>query len=594
MKGNLLLYSSAIIALAFSTLFSLMGPLVLRTTIDSIIGDQLIQNVPLPAISAVESIGGRSTLAQNLWIMSALLFVLAAANGTGIFLKGKWSAIASESSARNMRERLYDHLQRLPYDEHVKAQTGDLIQRCTSDLETIRRFLASQFIEVGRALFMIAVLLPIMISLSRRMTLVSLAATPVLFGFSAIFFSKIRKAFKISDEAEGEMSTVLQENLTGVRVVRAFGRQPFEIVKFDRENQNFRDTNYRLILMMARFWSLSDFISLFQIGVVVILGSYWASKGMISLGTFVAFSTYVGMLLWPIRSLGRILTDMGQTFVSLERIQEILDKPLENFRTNSKKPKIQGELEFSNVSFGYEADKLLLKNISFKIQPGKTVAILGPTGSGKSSLVHLLPALYDYKSGSIRLDGNELNTIDKEWLRQHVGIVLQEPFLYSKTLRDNIGIARAEARETEIFEAARDAAIHNVILEFEKGYDTPVGEKGVTLSGGQKQRVAISRTLLKKCPLLIFDDSLSAVDTETDAAIRKALNSNGRHATKIIISHRITTLSQADLILVLEHGEIVQSGTHAQLIAVPGLYQRIWAIQSSLDDTVENRKMKVA
>ncbi len=587
MKGNRNLYVGAIIAVGFATVFSLLGPLVLRVMIDSIIGDKPMQ-MPGWIESIILSLGGRSVLSRNLWFGSLVLVILAVAGGLFLFLKGRWAAIASESIARNIRERLYDHLQHLPYDYHVKAQTGDLIQRCTSDLNTVRRFLAIQFIEIGRAIFMVSAVLPIMLVLNVRMTIISMAVVPIIFSFAIVFFIKVKKAFQVSDEAEGKMSTVLQENLTGVRVVRAFARQVFEIDKFESINSEFRDLTYRLIRLLAWYWSTSDFICLTQIGTVILLGAYWASKGVISLGTFFVFITYVGMLLWPVRQMGRILTDMGKALVSLGRIQEILTEPLEDIKASSHRPRISGDIEFKNVSFEYEKGKPILKNVSFKVKHGQTVAVLGPTGSGKSSLVNLLPGLYDYKSGSIRIDGLELRDIDKKWLRRNVGIVLQEPFLFSKTLKGNIGLVKKKAKEAKIHEAARIAAIHDVILEFEKGYETPIGERGVTLSGGQKQRVAIARTLVKDYPILIFDDSLSAVDTETDAAIRRALKEREHLATTFIISHRVSTLSEADLILVIDDGELVQSGTHEELISKAGLYRRIWVLQSALEEELES------
>lgn len=586
MKGNRLLYLGAILSIGTGTLFSFVSPLVIRLTIDSIIGDKPM-NLPSWLQGLLESIGGRTVLIQNLWILGMVLVLLAVINGIFTYFKGEWSAVASESIAKSLREKLYDHLQNVTYDYHVKAETGDLIQRCTSDVETIRAFLAVQFVEVGRAVFMIAAALSIMLSLNVKMTLVAMAIIPVIFSFAVVFFLKVKKVFKASDESEGRMSTVLQENISGVRVVKAFARQQYEIDKFEERNSEYRDLTYRLILLLAGYWSLSDLLSMTQIALVLVFGVYWTTAGVISLGTLVVFTTYEGLLLWPIRQMGRILTDLGKTMVSLERVKEILDEPLETAEQDKDKPEIRGNIVFKNVSFGYNEDKTILKNISFNIKAGQTVAILGPTGSGKSTLVNLLPRLYDCLHGHVTIDGRDVKSIDKKWLRQNVGIVLQEPFLFSKNLKDNISLAKAAAADEEIYEAAAVASVHEVILGFEKGYETIVGEKGVTLSGGQKQRVAIARTIIKNSPILIFDDSLSAVDTETDAAIRKALKDRKHQATTFIISHRITTLSEADLILVLENGEIVQKGTHQELLKQPGLYQRIWLLQNELEDELE-------
>ena len=588
MQGNRLLYVGAVLAIGIATIFGLLSPLVLRTTIDFIIGDKPMMEGFDWITRVIETVGGKSVLVRNLWICGLMLVVLALVEGVFMYLKGKWSAMAAESIAQRLRDRLYDHLQHLSYEYHVDAETGDLIQRCTSDVETIRQFLAVQFVEVGRALFIVTTTVALMLSLDRRMTLVATLLVPIIFGFAFTFFFKVKTVFKDSDEAEGKMSTVLQENLTGVRVVRAFARQVYEIDKFDRRNCTFRDHTYRLILLMALYWCVASFLGMAQFGIVLICGAYWASKGLVSLGTLVVFITYVNRLIWPARQMGRVLTDMGKAVVSLGRIQEILDQPIETAENQTITPQIRGEVEFRNVTFAYKDHKPVLQDVSFKVQAGQTVAILGPTGSGKTSLVHLLTRLYDYQKGSITIDGAELKRIDKKWLRRHVGLVLQEPFLFSKTVKENIRLAKNQAQDHEVFEAAQMASVHDVILNFEKGYDTAVGEKGVTLSGGQKQRVAIARTLLRKCQIVIFDDSLSAVDTETDAMIRLALRRKNQ-ATTFMISHRVTTLAEADLILVLDEGKLVQIGTHQELIRQNGLYQKVWSIQNSLEDELQQK-----
>lgn len=586
MKGNKLLYIGAILSVGMATLFTTAGPLIIRLTIDSIIGNEPL-TAPRWVLSGIESIGGKTVLAQNLWACSIVILLLTIGRGLFLYFKGKWSAVASESIAKNMKEALYDHIQHLSYDYHVKAETGDLIQRCTSDVETIRRFLAVQFVEIGQAIFMLIFMLIIMLSLSIRMTIISMLVIPIIFTFAILFFMKIRNAFQEADESEARLSTVLQENLTGVRVVRAFARQNYEIEKFDEKNSEYRDLIYRVIRLLAGYWSLSDFLCFMQIGTVLVVGSYWASKNIISLGTLVVFTTYESMLLWPVRQMGRILADMGKMMVSLKRVNEILDEPLETEENGELKPEIKGDIRFHNVYFEYEEGHPILNNVSFEVKQGETIAILGPTGSGKTSLVHLMGRLYDYQKGSIKIDGIELKNIDKKWIRKNIGVILQEPFLYSKTIKDNIRIANKDALESQVFEASRTAFIHDVIQDFEDGYDTLVGERGVTLSGGQKQRVAIARMLISDYPILVFDDSLSAVDTETDAAIRKALKEKNEETTTFIISHRVSTLSEADKIIVIEDGKLVQTGTHEELISQKGLYNRIWSIQNSLEAELE-------
>ncbi len=583
MRGNRLLYFGSIIFVGLATLLSLVSPLIMRFTLDNVIYGRSME---LPAFldRIVVGLGGIDGLRRNLWICGLALLAITIVNGVFQFVKGRWSAAASESIAKQLRDDLYDHIQRLPYDSHVKAETGDLIQRCTSDVETVRRFLSVQLVELGRAIIMLVAAIFIMIKIDKQMTLASVLVVPIIFTFAFVFFIKVQKAFLKADESEGRLSNILQENLTGVRVVRAFGRQVYEDEKFDRQNIEYRDLVNKLIRLLAMYWSLSDGLALFQIALVVVLGVYRASSGQITFGDMNVFVSYVSMLLWPIRQMGRILTDMGKTLVSVGRIQEILERPVESQDEDSVEALINGDIVFENVDFEYEKGKPILKNLSFRVKQGQTVAILGPTGSGKSSLVHLLQRLYDYTGGSITIGGVELKKIDKKWLRRQVGLVLQEPFLYSKTIKENIRIARPSASDEEVYQASRIASVHDVISEFEKGYDTPVGEKGVTLSGGQKQRVAIARTIINDCSILIFDDSLSAVDTETDAAIRRELNKRSKEISTFIISHRVTTLAEADLILVLDEGRLIQSGSHQDLSQQPGLYQRIWSIQNSMEE----------
>lgn len=583
MKGNKLIYIGAMVAIALSTVFTTSIPVVIRTTIDSIISDKPL-DLPEWIIGCINGIGGKEVLVKNLWIICSVLILLTVGQGIFLYLKGKLSAIASENAGKRIRNQIFDHLQHLPYDYHVKTQAGDLIQRCTSDVETVKNFVSGQFVEIGQSIFSLVYILIIMFSLDVKYTLVSIILVPLILVFTFRFFVSMKKVFKLTDEAEGRMSTTLQENLTGTRVVRAFGTQNFEIDKFDEKNREYRDYILKIIHLMSNFWSTSDFLCLLQFGIVLLSGIYWTSTGSLTLGTLVAFTTYSGMLIWPIRHLGQILAFMGQAFVSINRIQEILEQQVEYSGENGLKPQIRGEIEFDNVHFEYETGKPILNGISFTIQKGQTIAVLGATGSGKSSLMHLLLRLYDYQSGSIKIDGVELKDIDKKWIRRNIGLVLQEPFLFSKSITENVRVGKSDAHESEIFQACSMASIHDTIQEFEKGYDTMIGERGVTLSGGQRQRLAIARTIVRDVPVLIFDDSLSAVDMETDAAIRKALKERSKDTTTIIISHRITTLAEADLIFVLDEGGIKQRGTHEELIHQEGLYKRIWAIQNSLEE----------
>eukprot|EP00792_Barthelona_sp_PAP020_P011223 TRINITY_DN5080_c0_g1_i1.p1 TRINITY_DN5080_c0_g1~~TRINITY_DN5080_c0_g1_i1.p1 ORF type:complete len:600 (+),score=50.49 TRINITY_DN5080_c0_g1_i1:341-2140(+) len=584
MHGEKKKYLFAIIAIGFATYFSLLVPQTVRITVDSIIGTEAMDQTSMMA-KLFTRLGGKDSLINSLWVTGLIIVVLSALRGIFLFLKGKWSAEASEAIAQQLRDKLFNHIQHLKYDYHVKAETGDMIQRCTSDVDTIRRFLGVQMVEIGRAVFMITIIVILMVRMNLKLALVGTVIVPLIFIYSFFFFKKINETFKVVDETEGSLSTVLQENLSGVRVVRAFGRQAFEIDKFDEKNQAYRDEVYKLILLFAQYWSTSDVLCLFQSAAVLFVGTYWTINGTISLGTLMAFITYMGMLLWPVRQLGRILSDMSKSFVAIDRIQEILDVEVEHEKELVDEDVIEGKIQFKNVSFKYEdEERNVLSDINLTIEPGETLAILGSTGSGKSSLVHLLSRLYDPTEGEILVDGKDITTYNKKYLRRNIGMILQEPFLFAKTIKDNIGIAMNDFDMNQVKAAAQVASIDKGIEEFDKGYETMVGEKGVSLSGGQKQRVAIARRVITDSPVVIFDDSLSAVDTETDAIIRKRLKKSNSKLTTIIVSHRISTLSEADKIIVLENGKITQMGTHESLIRQEGLYQRIAKIQDSYDE----------
>ena len=424
--------------------------------------------------------------------------------------------------------------------------------------------------------------LVILLRIHVPMALISMVTLPLLAVSSFIYFRYVQRYFKDADEAEGQLSAALQESMTGVRIVRAFGQERAEYEKLTRLNAKTRDANIRLNKLLGYYWGLSDAVGFSQIGISLAAGIYFCAKGTMTLGLVTLFSTYTSMLTWPVRQLGRILADMGKASVSLKRLTEIMDAEPEKEPGKALTVDMTGDIRFDHVCFGYNAPDDVLKDISFTVHPGETVAILGSTGSGKSSLVQLLQRLYTCTKGRITIGGVDINDIDHACLRRNIGIVLQEPFLYSRTIKENIRIVNPTASDEEVEHAARIAAIHDVIMGFEKGYDTLVGERGVTLSGGQLQRVAIARTLMQKAPILIFDDSMSAVDTETDAKIRDALYGMKRDGILFIISHRITTLCEADKILVLEGGKLVEMGTHQELIQKPGLYRRIAEIQDAL------------
>ena len=580
----------AFIATIMMVIIGFLTPLLLSEIVDSILGSEPF-TMPDFLMNPINALGGRDFLRQNLWIPALALILMNIVNGVFTFIKGRSSAIASENIARKLRNDLYCHLQHLPFAYHVKAQAGELIQRCTSDVDTIRRFLAVQVMEVVNTVLMVVIAMSILLPRSVPITLYSLILVPPLFCFATWFFKMVHKSFEVADEADGVLNAVLQENLSGVRVVRAFGQQEREVEKFDRVNNDLRKKNLRLNELLAIYWGGGDAISMTQTLLTLVVCIIYACNGWITVGTLIVFTSTLGMLLFPIRQLGRTLSDAGKAMVSMKRVQAILHEEAEPDEPNALKTDLHGDIVFDHVSFAYPDDNVpVLRDVSFTIPAGKTAAVLGGTGSGKSTMMYLLQRLYTPTSGKITIGGVDIQQIDRKYLRAHVGLILQEPFLYSKSIRENVGITAPEQEAERIEHAADIASASGFIAKADKGWETVVGERGVTLSGGQKQRIAIARTLLKDNNILIFDDSLSAVDTETDAQIRAALRHEQKDVTTLIISHRVTTLSQADLILVLENGQITQQGTHAELCSQPGLYQRINSIQNALEEELTQAK----
>ena len=608
MRGQRLRYSAAIGALLLATVFNYLVPLVGAVTIDYAVAGKLVAaDLGRPLRALLAGLGGPENLRGHLWLAPAAMVVLTALGGVFAYLKGRHAAIASDDIARRLKNDLYDHLNHLPAVYHDQADTGDLVQRCTSDVETLRQFLAVQVMELANAALLAAVALPLMLALSPRMTAVSFALIGPLVIYGYVYFGQVKHIFKGVDEAESALTAVIQENLTGIRVVRAFARQDYERRKFAGPNATYRDRSLRLLRLMAWYWSLSDLAALSQLGLTLLIGAHWITTGDLSVGVLFAFLAYLGTMLWPVRQMGRILTEVGKTAVALRRLREILDQRREaDFATavENKKPKneegtsarqpavaglapprLAGSITVRDLHFAHapaSAGRGALNGVSFDVAAGETLAILGPSGSGKSTLIHLLLRLYDCSTGSIRLDGAELAHLPRQWVRRQVGTVMQEPFLFSKTLRDNIRLGRGDAPDQEVAEAARAACIHDTIVGFEEGYDTLIGERGITLSGGQRQRVAIARAILKNPAILILDDALSAVDSETETLIIDALKARRGRATTLVIAHRLSTLAHADRVIVLDHGHIIQTGSPSELSREEGLYRRLWQIQTSL------------
>ncbi len=580
-KGLKLKYLGAMLCIIAAASFSFMNPLIIRFCIDSVVGGKS-PNMPLLLPNPGE--GFITFIRNNFWIAGLAVITMAVLAHSCTYLRGKLSAKVGEEFARRLRQALFGHIQMLPYAWHSRIQTGDIIQRCTSDVDTLRRFISLQFVQLGRGLFMICLIIPVMLSLDITMTLYANLAVPVVFTYAFIFFRKISKLFKAQDEAEGYMTTMLEESISGIRVVKAFAREEYEVERFGLAAKDYRDKSRKLITVLSWYWSSSDQLCMMQIALVLVLGSIRTINGDMTLGTTLAFVSYINMLIWPIREMGRILTDMGRARVSATRLKEIIDTPQEDMRgiIPGENQKLKGAIEFRKLSFAYENGPDILIDIDLDIRAGESIVILGATGAGKSTLTNLIPRLFDYKQGQIFLDGIELNKYDRQYLRSQIGLVLQEPFLYARSLLDNIAFREGMTPEQAI-QASKDAAFHEAISEFEYGYKTVIGERGVTLSGGQRQRCAIARALIQDAPILILDDALSAVDTDTEELILNNLRKRKGKATTIIITHRLSSVSLADRIVVMEHGKIAQIGAHSELVNVPGVYQRIWNIQHQLE-----------
>ncbi len=585
-------YKFFVLALALSaaaTVVNALTPQIISVTIDSVLGSE---DYTIPRL-----IRGFFTLdwlrahpGKALLIAAAGIVIVALIHGVMVASMRTLIARGSEGFVKQMRDKLYAHIQKLPFDWHSKNQTGEIIQRCTSDVEMIRNFVTNQLIDIIRIVFLISYSLYIMFSMNVKITLVAAAFFPVIITYSCLFFRSISSRFQAADEAEGRLSTTVQENLTGVRVVKAFGRERLEIERFDVKNNKFSSLWIELGKLLSLYWSLGDLFTGAQIMTVIAVGATMAAHGEITLGMFTAFVSYNATLSWPVRGLGRILSEMSKAGVSIDRVAYILNEEEEQAPEHPQTPAMDQDIEFHDVTFKYdgmeETAAPVVRDLNFTIEKGTTFAILGSTGSGKSTMMHLLDRLYDLKDGegSITIGGVDIRDIPQQYLRKNIGLVLQEPFLYSRNIRENIGIAEEDPSMEEIREASEIACVDEAIDTFTEGYDTIVGERGVTLSGGQKQRVAIARMLMQKAPIMVFDDSLSAVDAETDVKIRHALKERMSDATVILISHRITTLMQADRILVLKDGAVEAIGTHQELIHQPGMYRDIYEIQMSADD----------
>lgn len=583
LDGSKRWFLAAILSTVGLALTNMLTPQIVRVTVDSVLGSEPFDLPPFLA-DLLNRLGGAEVLREKLWMIGIVIVGIAVFGFAFFYGSRVFNTKAAETLVKTMRDKVFRHLLALPDDWYGKNRTGDIIQRCTSDINMVKDFLSEQLVSVFRIVVMLALSLFFMFSLHVGLTLIALAGVPVLLTTSLIFHKKVSPEFEICDENEGKLSAIVQENLTGVRVVRAFGREVYEKEKFDNQNRYYMGLWDRVNKMFCRYWSVADLIANLQIMLLVVFGAVFAIRGELSAGAYIAFLSYNGYLTWPIRQLGRVISEMSKAGVSLRRIEDILNATPERDEDGAEHvtTDYRGDIAFDRVSFSFDGKTPVLENVSFTVPAGSTVGILGGTGSGKSTLVRLLDRLYPLPegSGTISVGGIDIRRLRAAELRSNIGFVLQEPYLFSRTIGENLRLAKQTASDAELRAAAHIACLDSAVEGFPSGYDTFVGERGVTLSGGQKQRAAIARTLVQDTPILIFDDSLSAVDTETDATIRARLAGREGRATTLLISHRTATLMHTDRIVVLDRGRVVEIGTHEELLAKNGIYRRIYDIQN--------------
>lgn len=602
LRGSKKYYFLTFLFVILTSILDLFNPRIIGFTVDSVIGSKEPE-LPVLFSGLLRDFGGVDFLKKHLVGIAILVIILASlAAFTRIFYRIN-IAKGTERFVETLRNELYSHIIRLPYAWHKKHATGDIIQRCTSDVDTVKTFLSEQLVNLVRITVLITLSIFFMLQVNGKLTFIAAIFIPIIVLYSVFFHTKIAKTFENVDVQEGKLSTIVQENLTGIRVVRAFGRESFERERFERQNEIYFSSDLHLCRYLSAFWISGDLITGLQILSVLTFGVVLCLRGELSVGGYIAFFAYNSMMVWPVRMIGRVIAEMSKSGVSFERIRYMMNAEEEPGETGEKIPFEGKDIVFDHVSFTYPdhenttsheetgSDAEVLHEISFTVKGGSTLGILGGTGSGKSTLMLLLDRLYDLPEGSgqIRIGGTDIRSISRSYLRKNIGMVLQEPYLFSRTLAQNISISRREAKADEIQRVSRIASLEDAIAHFNDGYETFVGERGVTLSGGQKQRTAIAQMLIRKPPIMIFDDSLSAVDAQTDEKIRRALSGEIQSATVILIAHRISTLMQADHIIVLDHGRIAEEGTHADLIQKNGIYSKIYHLQAGISADTEER-----
>ncbi|MCQ2525688.1 MAG: ABC transporter ATP-binding protein/permease [Lachnospiraceae bacterium] len=581
LKGSKRFFALGIVFVFVQVIFDMVNPKVMGYTVDYIVGDT--EGMPGIVLQFVDRLGGRDYVLSRLWLIAIIIIILGILGAVSRYLFRLFNSLGGENLARRMRNTLFEHILKLPYKWHDINKTGDIIQRCTSDVDMIRNFIQEQLVNLFRMVAMIIFALYFMFRINVLLSLCACFFILVVVIYSLIFHGKIGAKFEKVDEEEGRLSAVAQENLAGVRVVRAFGREMYERNRFETKNEVYINHWIGMMSLLAKFWTISDFVKHMQTVAILALGSYFTIIGKITAGEFVSFIAYNMLIIQPIMELGRVISEMSKSGVSIDRLRYIIESEAEQDAPDAVDFPGYGDIEIKNLKFAYDKTTVL-DDVNMTIHKGETIGILGGTGSGKSTLMLLLDSLYELSGGSISINGVDISRIKKSELRKNIGFVLQEPYLFSRSLKDNIKIANDEASDEELDRAVETASLKHSISKFKDGFDTYVGEKGVTLSGGQKQRAAIAQMLIRNPEIMIFDDSLSAVDAKTDAAIRKGLKEASKDATVIIISHKITTIMSADNIYVFDGGKVVESGRHDELIMNNGIYSRIYDLQRNAQE----------
>ena len=584
-RGHRLRYTLAVIVSAGSNLCLMGGPMIGMYAIDVSVAQDL--NIAPQILRDITAALSTPTSLKGFLVTAALVSILITAlAGLLQFVRNRLSAVASEAIARDLREKLFSRLQRARAKFFDLEETGDLVQRCTSDVETVKLFMHQDVDEVGRVLLYMSAMVPILFWRNALLTWVSLLLMPILVVVTYYFFRKITGMFRLADESEGALTAELQESIAGVQVVQAFDRQEYEQKRFDERNKDFRDKYVNLNNVESWYWMFSDLICYIQTGIVLIVGGALVIADTLTVGELFMFYTLIIIVLWRIRQVGMVIERAGKAVVSVSRINHILETSVEETEISIPDRKFKGRIEFREVSLSYDDNTNAIEDISFVIKAGESLGIVGAPGSGKSTLLRALIGFYPIKSGQILLDGSDISSMDLRTLRSQIAVVMQDPFLFSGSVRENLLIGRATAGQKELEVVAEQAAVHSAVAEFTDGYDAVVGERGVTLSGGQRQRLAIARALLKNAPVIALDDALSAVDTPTEEQILDSLQLQSRQRTTLIIAHRLTTMRHVDRIVVLSKGRIAQQGTHDELSAQPGIYHELCELQDLLNESI--------